>query len=231
MRTLTGPRGDDYLFVGRNAVDIYDEFNGGSDTSGDIGDQGWQRGGAGSPTCVAMTPEDEHVGGRRMGTGATSTNSLTAFLASSISTGGILASNLAYFSYLFRLQSITSETFRIGFGNNTLGSATAGIFLKFDPATHANWQTVSVIGAGTETTTTSVVAALDTWYFFECWRETSGVLSFKINDVALVNHTVRLPTTEVFAPQIHLVTNENVAKTFDIDRFRAKSKQFSNRWA
>ena len=115
-----------------------------------------------------------------------------------------------------------------------LGSATVGIFLKFDPATSASFQTVSLIGAGTELTTQSGFAnvAAATWYFFECWRTAAtGALNFALNRSMLTAHTVRLPTTEPMAPHVHLITNEAVLKTFDLDAAIVRAPSMIKRWA
>lgn len=212
---------------------LVDEFCGGSNATGDVGELGWGVGGTGTPTNIAMTPAAGRLGGRRFGTSATTNHSHTLFLAPTITTGGIIASDLEYFSFLFQLQSIVTQSFRIGFGNNALSSATAAIYFKYDSTVSAKPQTVSVIGAGTETATQSGVAdvAAGVPYFVECWRNLStGALSFAWNRTPLTGHSLYLPTNEVFAPQAHMITLANVATTYEVDRWERRSVYMATRY-
>ena len=210
-------------------TDFVETFQGGSVTSGSVGDYGWNFSVA-AGSMAALAPVANHPGLRRVTTAGTTSASTTLYKGAGGSTNAFwLASDVGHVDFVFRLNSVTATRIFVGMtdnGNPT--TATEWYGCLYDSTSDTHWQTRTKTSGGTETVITDVTAVAGNWVLCSWDVGTDYVPS--INGVAKTAHTVREPSTSVMLPAFFQDTLENVAKSYDPDTVIVNGDVYTAVW-
>lgn len=220
---------------------VYDDFQCGLATSGNVGQLGWVlnvsgTGAAGAIVSTGATSTHKAIGEFQLATGTTTTGRSKLNLGNN----GSCMNTLGAMAFVARVRVPTlsdgTNTYRatVGFGDgNGAGEHTDGIYWEYDSPTSANWRFV-VAGAATRTKTSSGKAASTGYIYLGAFVNVAGTRAdFFHSDngrqyvVAGSTSDANLPTgTELFCPGI--LTIEKSAGTTDrqivIDQYQAMGR-------
>jgi len=134
----------------------FDDFNGGTTTSGGIGELGWGASGNGSVATQASTTY--HAGIVRINSGGSSGNK------HQITYGPFLLGQVARAQFLFSPVQNTSVLYRVGLLDSPT-TPTAGVYAEFDTSPgDTTWRAVKSVGGTATRTDTGVALAAGSWY-------------------------------------------------------------------
>lgn len=207
-------------------VVLIDDFISQNTASGDVGQIGWKTGGSG--TTSVNPGEANHPGILVQSTGSVSAQN-RYILTGDGGNASFIATDVDRFMGIFRITAITNVTAIFGLTQDgTAPPGTAGVYFIFDPATNANWQTVTR-AASTSTTNTSTVAAVaNNWFQFEGRRNGSNWEMY-INGTLRFTHSTNLPTVAV-SPVFFIQTNTTTNRDMNVDFFALSSSVLGQRW-
>jgi len=190
--------------------------------SGSIGAYGWTS----SCTGGSISHTGTGNGGKavRMTTGTTSGNYCTIYLGSVATSDALLGKIGAYASwdsvFRFRLNGTGAVKLFIGYLKGGIVDPWSGerIGLEFD-TTQGDTQFMFVTVSGGTTRQASGVTADTGWHKLRIRSETSGVITFTLDDGSDVSVSTNVSTTRAFNPIFFLSTQEAAAKSADALRW------------
>lgn len=197
---------------------LEEEFVSGTNTGNQIGLYGWA---LGAGTVTGVTAVASHPGVWTL----SSTNSSGTIGRLHLGLAGVapyVPADIQHMVFLVNPRSgTTTMSARFGCLSTVTGSTetSQGMYWSFDPATSANWRSVSRDGGGVESNSTSTAYATSTWFQLEIRKASGGTnWEFWLNGTLAFTHSTRLPTAACF-PGFFIETGEAVAKTIDVDYF------------
>lgn len=201
-------------------IDAFVAITGGSVSS-------WSLGGETAGYTASIAPvavANGHNGIVRISTDTTNTHDAILFI-----TSNIRFDRVALADFWVKLGANTTELVQVGFmqGPGSTSGGTDSCFFQFNPATNANFQTISRLASGVATTTTTSVAPSTTWHKLSIWTESSVSIKFYIDNTLVATHTTGIPTTVFLSPDIYIKTLAAVARTIDVDRVRIFAKDIT----
>lgn len=200
-------------------VDLVEDFIGGTNTSGEIGDKGWLWA---NGTIASVIAEANHPGILRRDT--TATISTTAYLTLRAGTGigHLLASMMFDITWVFRLNTNDADTrMRIGLSDDpAVDAPTNAIYLEKTLA-DASW--FGVCRAASVESRTAALGAVDTgWHKIRIRRIDATTVGFILDAGAEATLATNVPNAVAVQPSSHIFNNAAAVKTIDYDFFRMK---------
>ncbi|WP_237737698.1 head decoration protein [Candidatus Nitrosopumilus sediminis] len=223
---------NDLIYGRENNVIISDDFLSGPGTATGIGAQStlrWTSAGVGTETGLFIDGELDHLGIKRLGTGATSGNDHDFFLGSTPTLNNFDADNPFDLTFIVRpTTAISTVTYRVGANLNTVSASeltSENAMFLFDTtgsstgADTTHWVCRTRSSGGTDqTTATSSTVTLNQWYNLRILKD-GGTIRFLINDVNVCNHSAQIPTSAL-SPFVTIDTFAGSARSMDIDYFK-----------
>lgn len=198
----------------RTTLRIFDDFTGGSTSSGQIGAAGWNTF-QGSTNVVAGVAG--HPGIIQRSTTSTSGTLAAMYLGNSASNGPLWADDTVSHEMMVRLNTNDANTtVRVGLTQSG-ASATPGeaaYFEKLDADT--NWFIVTR-HSSIQTRADTGVAVGTGWITFRVRRTDATHFGFTINGGTETTTTANLPTGVALQPVVQIANSAASAKTIDID--------------
>ena len=207
----------------KDVVLVEDDFLGGTNTSGQVGQNGWNFGAiAGTNTLSqSIVAEANHYGIAKLTTGsAAAGNGIAMWLGNSAITLLNLDTTIWDMFCVFQLGQTTATRFRAGFHNenaSVLGSG--GNFLRYDTnATYADTNfKYECRNLSTSTVVDSGIAADTAWHTLRM-RSTGGTINFSLDGG--VESAISTNIKSNAYPQVWLCTDTTAAKTASIDAYK-----------
>jgi|GEM_PF-4685985 len=213
-----------------DSEDLYlleDDFIGGNNTAGDIGEAGWNEVGVGTETFAGIDAEADHAGIWRFGTGAISGDDCDIWLGDTQTLNAVMMNNANLsVTFLIRITgTLANATRRYGIFLNAASNnqeTNENMCFLFDTAVSAKWRMRTRSSGGVDETTTDGGAdvALSTWYKLKIVRDGSTV-RFYIDDVNVANHSTQVPTN-AGTPTFTIDATSAAARTHDADYFNLR---------
>jgi uncharacterized protein (UPF0303 family) len=212
-----------------------DEFTSGSNqANGSVaiyGELGWTITVSNNSTFTTQPAESNHPGILRInapsgGVGRSS----RLHLGVTSTTTVILANQIEYMAFLFRLPVITTMRLLAGSGTDiastTLG--TAGVRFQFDPAVSAALQFFCRSGGTDSAASNGPSLVANTWYLAEAFYDGTAWTPV-INGTAYSAVTTQVPTAAVNVG-VDMITNVNGTRSVDLDLFSMISRELGARY-
>ena len=207
----------------KDVVLVEDDFLGGTNTSGQVGQNGWNFGAiAGTNTLSqSIVAEANHYGIAKLTTGsAAAGNGIAMWLGNSAITLLNLDTTIWDMFCVFQLGQTTATRFRAGFHNenaSVLGSG--GNFLRYDTnATYADTNfKYECRNLSTSTVVDSGIAADTNWHTLRM-RSTGGTINFSLDGG--VESAISTNIKSNAYPEVWLCTDTTAAKTASIDAYK-----------
>lgn len=217
-----------------DTTDMFDEFLGGSNETGEIGASGWNQTASGTAGSAGQAAVTKHPGIYRVQSGTTSGNSTRIHLGQNANSNSVLiASDLSYMGWVVSVPTITSIVVRLGIGQDISAASfgTEGAFFQFDPTANASWMCYTRTSSTDEGPTDSAVdVTAGNWYLLEILRiASSGNWEFYINGTRVATHTTRQPTSALNVG-VFVSTATSAARSIDVDWFGMRTIQFAQRY-
>jgi hypothetical protein len=198
------------------ASHIFDEFIGGANTAGDIGELNWLFSGSAGATATPLTGTSGHPGVCRFQTGAVASAWVVAHLGYSVAP--IIPGDYFDITLVFRaLHSYTAGTARFGLGYSyTDDPPTDGLYLEKKTG-DTNWYFTTRSGGVDRTRTdTGVPGVGGSWFKLRIWRKDGATIGFRLDAGGVTDHTVGLPTNPL-SPILYIKTSGASAASLEAD--------------
>jgi len=201
------------LYPFQSMIALQDEFQGGVNTNGTVGQLGWIVSGG---TTTNLSSETANPGLIRKATTAVSGTFAQLSLASS--GNNIDPASPHSIAWITRLNTNDANTtVRYGAFTSTTSAPANGIYIeKLDADT--NWFCITRAG-GVQTRTDSGVATSTSFTRFSYTRNSSGVMFSINNSTNVCTHTTNIPTS-FLNPAVQITNSSAADKTTDIDYFQ-----------
>ena len=200
------------------APHLFDDFIGGNNSSGQIGELQWIVAASAGTTIAAQTGVAGHPGILRIVVPATSGYYAAMYLSQSIAP--IIPADYFDITFVFRVPTIATATacYRVGLSfSPTLDPPTDGLYLEKKTG-DANWFFCSR-SAGADRTRTDTGIAVDTsWRKIRIWRTSAADISFKLDAGGVTIHNVSIPTNPL-TPMAFAKTNAVASAYIEADAF------------
>ena len=190
----------------RLLVELVDEFLGGSNETGEVGELGWTTFGTG--TLSQLGAIANHPG-------------IYQIQVNNAGMGVRLGNNNIEMADLWDIVAIVSPTvsvanarIRIGMSPDHSLEGQTVAFFEYDPAVSANWRAVDV-----EDTDTGIAVVIGTWYVLRIRRVSATNTEYYVDDVLKATHT-----SSVTGPAEHgiwIQSQEVLNKRLSIDYWQA----------
>lgn len=206
----TGAAGDGTLIGGvdySTTARVQEDFLGGTNTSGSIGELGWIFAGA----ATGQAGEAGRPGIMRI-TGSSGTNSYLYLL-----NGSMLPSDTFDVTFLVRLSHTTQILVRLGLFGDVNNPPNNGVFMEHLTG-DTNWFGVNR-ASSSQTREDTNQALATSWTKIRIRRVNGSTIGYTINASAEVTETLTIPTAALF-PALFISTGDGTSKTLDIDFFR-----------
>jgi len=216
------------LFIQEDIATIYEDFIGGTNTDGSIGNLGWRiYSTAGTSAQTYISGELNHPGIFRIASGIVSGNGQQMCLAgSSVMTFGDPTSGALYERTIVRMNAATSVRMRLGFGNGTSAAATRFFGVRFDTTQgDTNFMAVAYNADGTENDAVSLGVAADTaWHKFDIERVSNTSIRARCDGGSWQTVSAEVPYSGLFlAPFFFIETQTAASRSLDIDTVKIQN--------